>query len=69
MFALISPIEKRDTGYRVAEVAEQVFDVAEPLFWVECPADMAADKFWYNPEDMQFYAMPEPEPIIVNPIG
>lgn len=52
MFALISPLEKIEdyegnTGERVAQVEPQPFDVAEPLFWVECPDDCVADSWWF----------------------
>jgi len=63
MKALISPNEQIETGYRVAEVEpdEKVFDVAQPLFWVDCPADIEADKYWFNPENGQFVLVP-PKP-------
>jgi hypothetical protein len=34
-------------GERVAEVAEVAFPVAEPLFWVDCPNNLDADKYGY----------------------
>lgn len=61
MFALISPVEPVETGYRVAQVAENTFEVALPLFWIECSSDIVADKFWYNPEDEKLYPVP-PQP-------
>lgn len=51
MKALISPIEPKETGYRVAQVENQEFEVAEPLFWVSCANDVVADQFWYDPTD------------------
>ena len=42
MKALISPMEPRETGYRVAEVCTQSFEVAQPLFWVDCADDVVA---------------------------
>jgi hypothetical protein len=62
MKALISPNEPRETGYRVAEVKLQEFEVAEPLFWVDCADDVVADLFWYDPTDQTIKAMPQPEP-------
>lgn len=62
MKALISPNEPRQTGYRVAEVEPQQFDVAEPLFWVDCADDVVADQFWYDPSDQTIKPMPQPEP-------
>ena len=49
--ALISPNEPRETGYRVAQVEQQKFEVALPLFWVDCADDVVADQFWYDPVD------------------
>ena len=62
MKALISPNEPRETGYRVAEVSANQFDVADPLFWVDCADDVLADQFWYDPADQTIKAVPEPEP-------
>lgn len=60
--ALISPIEPRETGYRVAQVVPESFDVALPLFWVECTDVVIADQFWYDPSDETI--KPNPEPIV-----
>lgn len=62
--ALISPNEQRETGFRVAEVCEQSFDVAPPLFWVDCADDVVADQFWYDPSDQTIKTLPlsTPEP-------
>lgn len=62
MKALISPIELRETGYRVAETNSTGFEVAQPLFWVDCADDVVADQFWYDPVDETIKAMPEPAP-------
>jgi hypothetical protein len=64
MKALISPKESRETGYRVAEVEpdNKVFEVARPLFWVDCSDDVAADQFWYDPSDSAIKPIPQPEP-------
>jgi hypothetical protein len=62
MKALISPIEPRETGYRVAEVGAADFPVAPPLFWLDCAADVVADQFWYDPQDRTIKPIPEPEP-------
>ena len=64
MKALISPIEQRETGYRVAEVTSNSFDVAPPLFWVDCADDVVADAYWFDPSDNSFKVTPEPEPVV-----
>ena len=50
MKALISPNEKRDNGYRVAQVAEddQTFDVAPPMFWMDCAFNVLADQWYFD---------------------
>lgn len=71
MKALISPLELRETGFRVAEVCAQSFEVAQPLFWVDCADDVVADQFWFDPADATFKQFPEPEPVegVVQPIS
>ncbi len=64
MKALISPIEPRETGYRVAQVEVNQFDVAPPLFWVNCSNDTKADQFWYDPADQTIKPIPQPEPTV-----
>jgi hypothetical protein len=61
MKALISPNEPRFEGYRVAEVEPVDFPVAQPLFWVDCADDVAADQFWYDPSDSAIKPIPQPE--------
>jgi len=62
MKALISPIEPRETGYRVAQVEAEEFGVASPLFWVDCADSVVADQFWYDPVDQTIKSFPTPEP-------
>jgi hypothetical protein len=59
MKALISPIEPRETGYRVAQVCQSEFEVALPLFWKPCANDVLADQFWYDPADQAIKPIPE----------
>lgn len=65
MKALISTVEPRETGYRVAQVEpdENIFPVAEGLFWVDCAAEVAQDQFWFDPQDQQIKPFPVPEPL------
>lgn len=70
-YALISPNEPREAGYRVAEVADNSFEVAAPLFWAECADDVVADVYWYDPATqlINLIPVPEPEPDSVQPIS
>lgn len=63
MKALVSTIEPRESGYRVAEVSQSEFPVAPDFFWVDCDDDVLADQFWYDPQDEQLKPMPQPEDI------
>lgn len=58
--ALISPNEVRDNGVRVAQVEAQEFEVAAPLFWVDCP-DGVTTEWVYN--DGMFIEPVQPEPV------
>lgn len=58
MKALISPLEPRYTGYRIASVNENEFEVASPLFWIDCEESVKPDFFWYDPVDKTIKANP-----------
>lgn len=59
--ALIFPDQPCESGYAVVEVAEARFDVAAPLFWVDCSDDVQAYQYWYDPSDESIKPIPEPE--------
>ena len=58
--ALISTIEPRETGYRVAQVVaeSQIFPVSPELFWTPCADDVVQDEFWYDPSDQTIKIFP-----------
>ena len=58
--ALISPNEPVESGYRVAEVADVAFEVAEPLFWFDCEDSVVADQFYFDLTQQAIYAIPIP---------
>jgi hypothetical protein len=66
MKALINPNEIREQGYRVAEINETEFAVADPLFWVDCSNDLIADSKWFDPIDNTFKDFPKQSSIIEN---
>ena len=51
MYALVCPNEEKMDwkqeikGHRIAEVREETFGVAEPLYWMECGPEVNVD-FW-----------------------
>lgn len=66
MKALISPNEFIYTangsilGSRIAQTSSNIFEVAPPLFWVNCPDDCVSYSYYYS--DGQFYAIPSETP-------
>ena len=58
--ALISTIERRESGYRVAQVEDDTFPVAEAFKWVDCEDTIEADKYWYDDTNQTFNLIPEP---------
>ena len=70
--ALISTVEPRESGYRVAQVedAANVFEVGSGLMWVDCADNIVADQFWYDPADQLIKANPvvvEAAPEVIAP--
>lgn len=47
---------------RVAEVADQTFPVAEPLFWVVCADDVVADQWYYDTVSQTIIVIPPTPP-------
>ena len=58
--ALISTVEPRESGYRVAQVEDvaNIFETSSDLFWVECADNVVADQFWYDTADGLIKANP-----------
>lgn len=74
--ALICPNEPVDffdgkAGYRVAQTkpSENIFSVADPLYWVDCADEVAADVWYFDPADATIKAVPVPAPQPSAPIG
>lgn len=68
MKALISPIECTYNGYRVAEVSQESFEVASPLFWIDCTDNILPDQFWFDPQDNTIKEVPKPVIVIEDSI-
>ena len=60
MKALISPLENN----RIAQVEQVEFEVAEPLFWVDCPDEVTTE---WTYDGSSFNAPIAPEPIAQEP--
>jgi hypothetical protein len=56
-------------GQRVAEVADTPFEVAPPLFWLECADDVTVMGFYYSQNSLAIVQIPEspPQPTPVVP--
>jgi hypothetical protein len=53
-------------SWRVAQVQEDSFEVASPLFWVDCASDVVADEWYYQSSTGVILAIPAPAPIPEN---
>lgn len=67
--ALISPAEDiidSNTGVvlgvRIAEVNSTTFEVAEPLYWIDCGDEVDATDYYYNTDTNQCVLIPEQVP-------
>jgi len=74
MKALISPNETtvnpntgEAIGARVCDIVDVVFEVAQPLFWVDCPDGVSGGTHFYDVSLNAFVVIPEyvppPQPI------
>ena len=58
MKALISPEEKvthegKIMGSRIAQISEQEFEVASPLFWVDCDKTIPTSLLYWDGNEIQ----------------
>lgn len=53
---------------RIAEVTQTEFEVASPLFWVDCADNVVADQFWYSSSTQQISPIDNaPNPEVAQP--
>lgn len=66
MKALISTTETVKTGYRIAQVEtdENIFLVADSLFWIDCADYVVQDEYWYDPLTQTIKPVLEPQPVV-----
>jgi hypothetical protein len=50
-------------SWRVAQVQEDSFEVAPPLFWTDCANDVVADEWYYQESTGAILPIPAPAPI------
>jgi hypothetical protein len=50
----VSIMEEIPNSARIAQIAEDVFDVAAPLFWVDCDDSITTTKHYYDTSDSSF---------------
>jgi hypothetical protein len=77
--ALISPNEKTNNpnngnilGIRIAQVSDEAFEVALPLYWIDCSDDTQADFYYFDETDntikqVPAYILPPIKPKVANP--
>jgi len=74
MKALISPNEVRydylgNAGIRVADVSVNGFEVAPPLYWIDCPDNCVPDLWWIYQNNLEEIPQPPIEPELPQPIS
>ena len=53
---------------RVAEVCDTEFEIAPPLFWVDCADDVVADQFYYDTATNEILLIVNaPQPVLAQP--
>lgn len=68
--ALISPNElvysydDQLLGKRIAETAQVTFEVAKPLFWIECADDVNAQDWYFQTETQSCQLKPTPPEVL-----
>lgn len=50
-------------SWRVAQVQEDAFEIAEPLFWVDCADNIVADLWFYQTSTGEILPIPDPASI------
>lgn len=70
--ALISPDElvlhpktQEVLGIRVVQTSNIEFDVAPPLFWIECDNEVIEDEYYYVESSNKFFKFPKISTTIV----
>jgi len=66
MKALICPNEPvtnfdNTSGYRIAEVTTTPFEVAEPLYWLDCDDTVVADVYYFDTTSNSILIKPRPQ--------
>lgn len=46
------------SGYRVAQVSEEPFEVCPELFWIDCSNEVVADQYYYDPDTQTINIVP-----------
>jgi hypothetical protein len=65
MKALISPLEQvtdylGNSGCRVVQTNQFAFEVADPLYWIDCPDDLVANEWYWIENGLRQIPMPPP---------
>jgi hypothetical protein len=58
--AIKTPI---DNSCKIVQVQDQDFEVALPLFWVNCNNDINPTLYYFNLTDNEIYPLPESPPM------
>jgi hypothetical protein len=52
-----------ENSCRIAQISDTSFEVAPPLFWVECADNITANKYYYDKNNNEIYPIPPDAPM------
>ena len=56
---VIDPNTQQVIGVRICDIVEIPFEVAEPLYWIDCPDEVMGSTHYYNTETQTFNEHPQ----------
>jgi hypothetical protein len=63
METVVNPNTQEALGVRVCDIVETPFEVAQPLFWLDCPNGILGNTHCYNVDSETFVEIPVYVPI------
>lgn len=60
----ISVLMDISNGQKIVEVSENQFEVADPLFWIDCNSSVNATEYYYDTSDSTIKLISDLEPDI-----
>jgi hypothetical protein len=61
VYALVSPNETIENGFKIVNVVVEPFQASEPMFWVEWNDNITSETHYYVPESQTVEPIPVEE--------